>query len=33
MVGQGGHLRAQLVKSVHDSYVGGHAGIQNTYRM
>ena len=31
VVGQGGNLRAQLVKSVHDSYVG-HAGVQNTYR-
>ena len=27
MVGQGGYLRTQLIKSVHDSYVGGHAGI------
>ena len=32
MVGQKGELRARLVKSVHDSYVGGHAGIQNTFR-
>ena len=32
MVGQQGQLRAQLIKSVHDSYVGGHAGVQNTYR-
>jgi len=32
VVGQGGNLRAQLVKSVHDSYVGRHAGFQNTYR-
>jgi hypothetical protein len=23
MVGQGGHLRAQVVKLIHDSYVGG----------
>jgi hypothetical protein len=32
MVGQEGHLRTLLVKSVHDSYIRGHAGIQNTYR-
>ena len=31
-MGQEGELRARLVKSVHDSYVGGHAGIQNTFR-
>jgi hypothetical protein len=32
MVGQEGNLITQLVKYVHDSCVGGHAGIQNTYR-
>ena len=32
MVGQEGELRARLIKSMHDSYVGGHAGIQNTFR-
>ena len=32
VVGKEGHLKTQLVKSIHDPYVGGHAGIQNTYR-
>ncbi|KAJ6942306.1 hypothetical protein NC652_008196 [Populus alba x Populus x berolinensis] len=32
VVGQDGELRAKLIKSVHDSYVGGHASIQNTFR-
>jgi hypothetical protein len=32
VVRQEGYLRTQSVKSVHDSYVGEHAGIQNTYR-
>jgi len=32
MVGQEGNLITQLVKYVHDSCVGGHAGIQNTYK-
>jgi hypothetical protein len=32
VVGLKGELRTKLVKYVHDSYVGGHAGIQNTFR-
>jgi hypothetical protein len=32
VVGHDGNLRTQLVKSIHDSYVGGHAGILNTYK-
>ena len=32
MVGQEGELRARLVKSMHESYVEGHASIQNTFR-
>lgn len=31
VVGQDGEFRTKLVKFVHDSYVGGHAGIQNTF--
>jgi hypothetical protein len=32
VAGQEGNLRTQLVKSLDNSYVRGHAGIQNTYR-
>nr|TKR98303.1 hypothetical protein D5086_0000204380 [Populus alba] len=32
VVGAAGSLREELVKNTHDSYIGGHAGIQNTYR-
>lgn len=32
VVGQKGELRAKLVKFIHDSYVDGHAGIQNSYK-
>lgn len=32
VVGQEGELKTKLVKSMHDSYVRGHVGIQNTFR-
>ena len=32
VIGATGLLREELVKSTHDSYIGGHTGIQNTYR-
>ena len=32
VIGAAGSLRDELVKTTHDSYIGGHAGIQNTYR-
>jgi len=32
VIGSAGLLREELIKSTHDSYIGGHAGIQNTYR-
>ena len=32
VIGAAGLLREELVKSTHDSYIGGHVGIQNTYR-
>nr|TKR79766.1 hypothetical protein D5086_0000269270 [Populus alba] len=32
VIGAAGTLREELVKTTHDSYIGGHAGIQNTYR-
>jgi len=33
VIGVAGPLREELVKTIHDSYIGGHAGIQNTYRL
>jgi len=27
-----GLLREELVKTTHDSYIGGYVGIQNTYK-
>nr|TKR65655.1 hypothetical protein D5086_0000319880 [Populus alba] len=32
VIGAAGTLREELVKTIHDSYIGGHASIQNTYR-
>jgi hypothetical protein len=32
VIGSAGLLREELIKSTHDSYIKGHAGIQNTYR-
>jgi hypothetical protein len=32
VIGSIGLLREELIKSTYDSYIGGHAGIQNTYR-
>jgi len=32
VIGSAGLLREDLIKSTYDSYIGGHAGIQNTYR-
>jgi len=32
VIGASGLLREELIKSTHDSYIGGYAGIQNTYR-
>jgi transposase InsO family protein len=32
VIGSTGLLREDLIKSIHDSYIGGHVGIQNTYR-
>ena len=32
VIGVVGSLREELVKTTHDSYIGGHTGIQNTYR-
>jgi len=32
VIGAARSLREELVKTTHDSYIGGHTGIQNTYR-
>ena len=32
VIGDKGVLREQLVKDAHDSYIEGHAGIQNSYK-
>jgi hypothetical protein len=32
IIGSAGLLKEELIKSTYDSYIGGHAGIQNTYR-
>jgi hypothetical protein len=29
---QGGDLRNRIVLAAHDSYLGGHVGIQNSYK-
>jgi hypothetical protein len=32
VIGSGGLLKEELIKSTYDSCIGGHAGIQNTYK-